>query len=81
MKKLWLNEREYVCFSESKKTLASEIATRGRSIDFYSILKYLPDPDPILRKQGRDFKIYREYLLDPHVWACVQPRKSGGFIS
>ncbi|HSA05672.1 MAG TPA: DUF935 family protein [Candidatus Gastranaerophilales bacterium] len=77
MKKLWLNEREYVCFSESKKTLASEIATRGRSIDFYSILKYLPDPDPILRKQGRDIKIYRDYLSDPHVWACVQSRKSG----
>jgi phage gp29-like protein len=77
MKKLWLNERGYVLFSEAKLNFASEVATRKRSIDFYSMLKYLPDPDPVLRKQGKDVKIYRDMLIDPHVWACVQSRKSG----
>nr|BDD46501.1 hypothetical protein 5 [bacterium] len=77
MKKLWINEREYVLFNEAKTSLTSEIATRKRSVDFYSILKTLPDPDPVLRKQGKDIKAYREFLSDPHVWACVQSRKSG----
>jgi len=77
MKKLWINEREYVFFSEKKTSLTDEIAVRDRSIDFYSILQNLPDPDPVLRKHGKDIKAYREMLCDPHVWACVQSRKSG----
>jgi phage gp29-like protein len=77
MKKLWINEREYVLFNEAKTKLSDEIAVRNRSIDFYSILQNLPDPDPVLRKQGKDFKVYKEFLSDPHVWACVQSRKSG----
>ena len=77
MKKLWINEREYVLFSDKKTNLSDEIAVRDRSIDFYSILQNLPDPDPVLKKQGKDIKTYREMLCDPHVWACVQSRKSG----
>ena len=78
MKKLWINEREYVNFSEAKTTsLAGEIATRKRTFDFSSLRLYLSDPDPVLKKQGKDIKIYREFLTDPHVWACVQSRKSG----
>nr|BDD48257.1 hypothetical protein 7 [bacterium] len=77
MKKLWINEREYVLFNEAKTSLGKEIATRQRSVDFYSIIKTLPDPDPVLRKQGKDIKVYRELLSDPHVWACVQSRKAG----
>lgn len=76
MKKLWLNEREYVLFNEAKTSLVNEIATRKRSIDFYSAIKNLPDFDPILRKQGKDIKVYRDFLSDPHVWACVQSRKA-----
>ena len=77
MKKLWINERDFVLFNEAKINLGGEIATRGRSTDFYSILQNLPDPDPVLKKQGKDIKIYRDLLSDPHVWACVQSRKSG----
>jgi len=77
MKKLWINDREYVLFSDKKTNLSDEIAVRDRSIDFYSILQNLPDPDPVLKKQGKDIKTYREMLCDPHVWACVQSRKSG----
>ncbi|MBR1625971.1 MAG: hypothetical protein IJ681_02380 [Bacteroidales bacterium] len=42
------------------KKLSDEIATRKRSINFYSLGSYLPDPDIVLRKQGKDVKIYRE---------------------
>jgi len=77
MKKLWLNEREYVFFNEAKTRLSDEIATRKRSPDFYSIIQNLPDPDPVLKAHGNDIKIYKGLLSDPHVWACVQSRKSG----
>lgn len=59
------------------KKLSEEIATRKRSINFYSLGSYLPDPDIVLRKQGKDVRIYRELFCDPHVFACVQSRKSG----
>lgn len=77
MKKLWINEREYVLFNEAKTSLSKEVATRKRSIDYYSLIQNLPDPDPILREQGKDISVYRDLLTDPHVWACVQSRKSG----
>lgn len=59
------------------KKLSEEIATRKRSINFYSLGTYLPDPDIVLRKQGKDVRIYKELLCDPHVFACVQSRKAG----
>jgi len=51
------------------KKLSDEIATRKRSINFYSLGSYLPDPDIVLRKQDKDVKIYRELFCDPHVFA------------
>ena len=59
------------------KKLSEEIATRKCSINFYSLGTYLPDPDIVLKKQGKDIRIYKELLCDPHVFACVQSRKSG----
>ncbi len=63
--------------ANTKKSLSEEIATRQRSLNFYSLCNILPDPDIVLRKQGKDIKIYRELLCDPHVIACVQSRKAG----
>ena len=41
MKKLWLNEREYVLFNDAPRSISNEIATRNRSLDFYSIIQNL----------------------------------------
>jgi len=60
-----------------KKGLTDELATRKRALNFYSLANILPDPDIVLRKQGKDMRIYKELLCDPHVFACVQSRKSG----
>ena len=57
--------------ANSKKGLTEEIA------NFYSLANILPDPDIVLRKQGKDIRIYKELLCDPHVFACIQSRKSG----
>ena len=63
--------------ANSKKNLTEEIATRKRALNFYSLANILPDPDIVLRKQGKDMKIYKELLCDPHVFACTQSRKAG----
>lgn len=61
-----------------KKYLSEEIATRKRSLNYYSLaMSYLPDPDIVLKKQGKDMKVYKELLCDSHVFACVQSRKAG----
>lgn len=63
--------------ANSKKNITEEIATRKRALNFYSLANILPDPDIVLRKQGKDIKIYKELLCDPHVFACTQSRKAG----
>ena len=63
--------------SNSKHSLTEEIATSKRALNFYSLANILPDPDIVLRKQGKDIRIYKELLCDPHVFACTQSRKSG----
>lgn len=63
--------------ANSKKNITEEIATRKRALNFYSLANILPDPDIVLRKQGKDMRIYRELLCDPHVFACTQSRKAG----
>ncbi|HBE45728.1 MAG TPA: DUF935 domain-containing protein [Deltaproteobacteria bacterium] len=76
-KKLWINEYEYVSLAEKQTTFAQEIATRKRSIDFYALGMYLPNPDPVLKAQGKDIKIYSELLSDGHLGGCVSSRKAG----
>ena len=63
--------------ANSKKNLTEEIATRKRALNFYSLANILPDPDIVLRKQGKDMRIYKELMCDAHVFACVQSRKAG----
>jgi len=60
-----------------KKGITEEIATRKRALNFYSLANILPDPDIVLKKQGKDIRIYKELLCDPHVFACTQSRKAG----
>ena len=60
-----------------KSKITDEIATRKRALNFYSLANILPDPDIVLKKQGKDMRIYKELLCDPHVFACVQSRKAG----
>ncbi|MDP8080236.1 DUF935 domain-containing protein [Phocoenobacter skyensis] len=59
-----------------KNKLLTEIATRSRSIDYWAMGHYLPNPDPILKKMGKDISVYRELLSDPHLSGCVRRRKA-----
>ena len=54
--------------AKPKMSLTQELAPRSRSIDFYGIGNLLlPNPDPVLKKQGRDISIYQELLTDDRV--------------
>lgn len=76
-KGLWIDDKTFVRFSDGGTRLTDEIATRQGSIDFYYLNTYLPNPDPVLKKQGKDLKVYRDLLVDARVWAGVQSRRSG----
>lgn len=60
-----------------KTSLSDEVVTRKRALNFSALNNVLPDPDIVLKKQGKDIKIYKELLCDAHVFACIQSRKSG----
>ena len=63
-----------------KKNLTEEIATRKRALNFYSLANILPDPDIVLRKQGKDMRIYKELLCDPHVLLVPNREKQECFL-
>ncbi|EBA4495579.1 DUF935 domain-containing protein [Salmonella enterica] len=73
---IYVTPTEFVSFSEPTRSLSEQIAVRSRSIDFYGLGMYLPNPDPILKAQGRDIKIYRELRTDPLVGGCIRRRKA-----
>ncbi len=74
---IWINDKTFVNFSDKKTSLTEEIATRKGAIDFYSLGMYLPNPDPVLKKQGKDITVYKELLTDSHVGGCITSRKAG----
>jgi len=77
-KGIWIDKNTFVKFSDkTTSSLSREIATRQRSIDFYSLGMCLPNPDPVLKKIGKDIKVYTEMLSDGHLGGCVTSRKSG----
>lgn len=75
-KGMWVSPTEFVQFAEPSTSLSDQIATRGRSIDFYALGMYLPNPDPVLKALGKDLKVYRELRADPHVGGSIRRRKA-----
>lgn len=54
--------------------LTNEMATREMVMYFQNI-GYLPDPDPVLRRQGKDISTYRDILIDSHLSSVIEQRK------
>jgi phage gp29-like protein len=75
---IYINEHQFVRFSEAGRaaSLSEQIATRGRSTDFFNLGTLLPNPDPILKARGQDLRVYRELRSDAHVGGCVRRRKA-----
>lgn len=62
---------------QSKRILTEELVKRENQYSFYKYLGILPNPDRILRSGGKSIQTFRELKNDPHVWSCIQSRKSG----
>lgn len=60
----------------TKNLLTDHLATRARSIDFAALGLLLPNPDPVLKAQGKDIEVYRAMLSDALIGGCVRRRKS-----
>lgn len=73
---VWVSPTEFVEFASPSKQLADHIATRDRSPDFSALGMYLPNPDPVLKRMGRDIAAYRDLRADAHVGGCIRRRKS-----
>ena len=56
--------------------LSDMLATRQRALDFSAFGLVLPNPDPILKAQGKDIATYRDLRTDAHVGGCIRRRKS-----
>lgn len=65
--------------TSDRKTMGKslEIATRQRSIDWAYFMGMLPNPDPVLKKLGRDITIYEDLKADAHLGSVISSRKSG----
>jgi phage gp29-like protein len=66
---LYLPDGSFMRFADaSSGSLSQEIAVRSRSIDYYGIGNiYLPNPDPVLKAQGKDIQVYTDLLVDDRV--------------
>jgi len=75
-KGLWLNKDKFVSFAELNSDLSGDIATRRRRFEFVN-MELLPNPDPVLKRMGKDISVYRNLLSDAHLSAAVESRKAG----
>jgi phage gp29-like protein len=78
---LYITPTEFVSFAEAQdrpsSSLSDHIATRDRSPDFRALGMLLPNPDPVLKKQGKDISVYAELRADAAVGGAIRRRKSG----
>lgn len=77
-KGVWVTPTEFVNFAEPKrdKGLTDHIASRARSFDAQALGMYLPNPDPILKAQGKDITVYRDLRSSALVGGNIRRRKS-----
>lgn len=76
MGRIYFTPTEYYEFAETKTSLTQTIASRERSIDFHALEFFLPNPDPILKAEGKDISAYQDLLIDAHVASTVGSRQA-----
>ncbi|TBV10249.1 DUF935 domain-containing protein [Stutzerimonas kirkiae] len=74
---LWVSPTEFVSFAEAKRNriAAQHVATRGRIDGGFAGLN-LPNPDPILKAQGKDIAVYRDLRSRPRIGGNIRRRKA-----
>ncbi len=77
-KGIYVSPTEFVPFGDSRqqgRSLSQQIATRDRSMDM-SFGFILPNPDPILKRQGKDISVYRDMRSRASVGGPIRRRKA-----
>ena len=59
------------------KNLTKELVSRTNNLSFFKYIGVLPNPDKVLSRGGKNYQNLRNLKNDPHLWACIQSRKSG----
>ena len=74
---IYVSPTEFVSFAETRQrsSLSEQIATRERSTDM-SFGFILPNPDPILKRQGKDIAVYRDMRSRASVGGPIRRRKA-----
>jgi phage gp29-like protein len=74
---IYVTPTEFVSFAETRQrsSLSEQIATRERSTDM-SFGSILPNPDPILKRQGKDIAVYRDMRSRASVGGPIRRRKA-----
>ncbi len=61
----------------STPLLTTELVSRDNSLTFHKFIGILPNPNQVITEQGSISKAFANLKNDPHVWSCVQSRKTG----
>lgn len=77
MNKIEYSDKGSINVSMGKKKLSEEVASLHRAFNFFSCGSFMANPDPVLRKAGKEISVYSEIKTDSHVKACVRSRKAG----
>ena len=74
---IYVTPTDFVSFAETRQrsSLSEQIATRERSTDM-SFGFILPNPDPILKRQGKDIAVYRDMRSRASVGGPIRRRKA-----
>lgn len=75
---IWVSDTEFVRFSEKSDTqsMTTHIATRLRAGDYSGMFGVLPNPDPILKRMGKQVQVYRELMVDTMVKSGARRRRA-----
>ncbi|WP_416739242.1 DUF935 domain-containing protein [Pseudomonas sp. NFX71] len=75
---VWVSPTEFISFAEAKRSraLSQHIATRGRTQAGGFSGANLPNPDPILKAQGKDIAVYRDLRSSALVGGNIRRRKA-----
>jgi phage gp29-like protein len=75
---LWVSPTEFLSFADAKRSpsLKHHIATRGRIETGGVNGTHLPNPDPILKAQGKDITVYRDLRSSALVGGNIRRRKA-----
>ncbi|MBS1186719.1 MAG: hypothetical protein H6R04_737 [Burkholderiaceae bacterium] len=72
---IYVSPTEFVQFGGNRRQLGVQLATRNNRPDFNDWSMLLPNPDPVLKKLGKDIQVYRDLRTEPQVGGNIRRRK------